>query len=291
MKPRPFSYSAPTTVAEAVSVLAELGDEAKPLAGGQSLIPMLALRLATFDHLVDIGRIEALTRITLTPAGATVGATARQRQLERDGALAAAVPLLALAAPLIGHFQVRNRGTIGGSLAHADPASELPAVAVALGARFEIEGPGGARRTLEAADFFAGTWTTALRADELLAAVHFPAAPARAGDAIVEMARREGDFAIAGAAAHVELDGAGRVSRLGLGLFGVGPAPVAARDACAAARGHAAGELDAGAVAQAALQDVEPTDDVHATATQRRRIVAHLTEQAVRGACQRAVAG
>ena len=160
MKPGSFEYHAPRTVEEAVGLLGELGDEAKVIAGGQSLVPMLALRLAVFGHLVDVGRIEEMRDVSRRNGTLVVGGGTREVVLEHDGVVAEAVPLLAEATPFIGHFQIRNRGTVGGSLAHADPASEYPAVAVALGARFEIMG-GGATRVVDADDFFTSTWTTA----------------------------------------------------------------------------------------------------------------------------------
>jgi len=200
-----------------------------------------------------------------------VRAGTRQRVMERAPEVAAAVPLLAEATPLIGHFQIRNRGTVGGSLAHADPASEYPAVAVALGAELELAGPNGARRRLAADDFFVGTWTTAAEPDELLIAAHFPVWPARSGFAVEEVARRHGDFALAGVACAVT-DG-----RAGIALFGVGSTPVRARAAEAAlVAGAAPGE-----VADAAVADLDPPADVHASASTRTRIARHLVERAV----------
>ncbi len=198
MKPAPFEYHAPETVDDVLGLLAEHGDEAKVLAGGQSLVPMLALRLTRFEHLVDLNRVPELAGFARDNGTLVVRAGTRQRVMERAPEIAAAVPLLAQATPLIGHFQIRNRGTVGGSLAHADPASEYPAVAVALGAELELAGPGGARRRVAADDFFVGTWTTAAEPDELLVAARFPVWPGSSGFAIEEVARRHGDFALAG---------------------------------------------------------------------------------------------
>ena len=295
MKPAPFAYHRPTTVDEVIGLLAEHGDEAKPLAGGQSLVPMLALRLARFEHLVDLNHVAGLAGVSRSNGDLVVGAMTRQAALERDLEVAAAVPLVARATPFIGHFQIRNRGTAGGSLAHADPASEYPAVAVALDATFEIAGPKG-NRTVDAATFFEGTWRTCLEADELLRAVRFPVATPHSGFAIQEMARREGDFALAGVAAAVSLGGDGTVSRVGLGLFGVGPTPVRARAAEVAATGQAAGALlaDAGALAElgrVAADPLDPPDDVHASGTYRRRVAAHLVTRAVRAALEEATHG
>src|SRR6478752_6912119 len=203
MKPAPFAYHAPTTVADVVSALDTLGDEAKVLAGGQSLVPMLNLRLARFEHLVDIARV---------------------------------VPLLAEATPFIGHFQIRNRGTIGGSLAHADPAAEYPAVAVALDATFRVASAGGTR-AVAAGDFFTGVWSTALEADELLTAIELPVWTGHTGFGVAEFARRHGDFAIAGAVAAVELDGE-RVARAAIAVFGVAGVPLRLGNVEAAAVGQ-----------------------------------------------------
>ncbi len=271
MKPAPFEYHAPETIAEVCALLADHGDDAKVLAGGQSLVPMLALRLTHFEHLVDVNRVGELAGFARENGALVVRAGTRQRVMERDPQVGAAVPLLAQATPLIGHFQIRNRGTVGGSIAHADPASEYPAVAVALGAELELVGPGGRSRRVAADDFFVGTWTTAAEPDELLVAARFPVWPARSGFAIEEVARRHGDFALAGVACAVS-DG-----RAGVALFGVGSTPVRAASAEEA--------LVAGAsptdVAEAAVAGLDPPGDVHASASTRVRIARHLVERAV----------
>ncbi|MCU1462445.1 MAG: molybdopterin dehydrogenase FAD-binding protein [Acidimicrobiales bacterium] len=288
MKPAPFEYHRPDTVAEAVTVLAAHGDEAKPLAGGQSLVPMLALRLARFEHLVDVNFVDELVGIDRADGWLRIGAMTRQAAVERDAVVAADAPLLARATPLIGHFQIRNRGTIGGSLAHADPASEYPAVAVALGAEVEIAAAGGSR-TVAAADFFLGTWTTALADGELLTAVRLPVWSGRCGFAIEEMARRLGDFALAGAAVAIRLNDADDgVAAAGIGLFGVGPTPVKARRAEAAL---VAGERHPAEIGRLAMADADPTDDVHATAGYRTRVGAHLVARAVERALAEARGG
>jgi carbon-monoxide dehydrogenase medium subunit len=299
MKPAPFTYHRPATVAEALEVLATYGEEAKPLAGGQSLVPMLALRLARFEHLVDLNAVAELGGLRRDDGHLVVGAMTRQAVVEGDAEVAAAVPLLARATPLIGHFQIRNRGTAGGSLAHADPASEYPAVAVALRASFDVAGPKG-NRTVDAATFFEGTWRTCLQPDELLTAVRFPVAPAqdghRSGFAIEEMARREGDFALAGAACAVEVGGNGTIARIGIGLFGVGPTPVRADAAENEATGRAATELLAGReplneLGRLAAAPLDPPDDVHATGSYRRRVAAHLVTRALGAALEEATNG
>jgi carbon-monoxide dehydrogenase medium subunit len=206
VKPAPFSYHAPASAKEAVELLAELGDGAKVIAGGQSLIPMLALRLAVFEHLIDIRDVPGVRGISGRGAAVWVGAGTTQAAIGRSGLIAAKVPLLARATPLIGHFQIRNRGTIGGSLAHAEAAAEYPAVALTLDAVIETTSPRG-DRAIPASEFFTGIWTTALEPDELLTGVAFRVPGARAGFAIEEFSRRPGDFAVAGAAIAIELDG------------------------------------------------------------------------------------
>jgi carbon-monoxide dehydrogenase medium subunit len=288
VKPAPFEYHAPETVADVVALLAEHGDEAKPLAGGQSLVPMLALRLARFGHLVDLNRVPALRGISRDDAALTVRAMTTQATVERDPEVARAVPLLARATPLIGHFQIRNRGTVGGSLAHADPASEYPAVALALDASLEVVSNEGSTR-VPAAEFFEGTWQTSIAPDQVLVAAHFPVWEGRCGFACEEVARRAGDFALAGAVAAVQLDDAGVVRRAGVGLLGLGSTPL---------RTHAAetelvgkpppgddGFLELGVLA---MRDVDPVDDVHASAAYRRRVGAHLVARTLAQAVEEA---
>ncbi len=287
MKPAPFEYHAPATVADVTALLAEHGDECKPLAGGQSLLPMLALRLTAFAHLVDLNRVDGLSGITRANGTLTIGATTRQRALERDHQVALAVPLLARAAPLIGHFQIRNRGTVGGSLAHADPASELPAVALALDASFDVVGPNG-QRSIAARDFFTGTWTTALDADEIVTAVSFPVAAPRSGCAVDEVARRHGDFAIAGAVAQVTAADDGTIAQAAIALFGVGATPVRASAAEAALTGRAATSIDPADIGRLAVDGLRPTADIHATGPQRARIAAHVAGRALARAIEEA---
>jgi aerobic carbon-monoxide dehydrogenase medium subunit len=271
VKPAPFRYHAPESINDACSVLSEYGDEAKPLAGGQSLVPMLALRLTRFEHLVDLNRVSELAGVRHELGHVVVGACTRQRVMERDAVIARDLPLVARATPLIGHFQIRNRGTVGGSLAHADPASEYPALALALGAEFELVGSKGARRCVAADDFFVGTWTTILGPEELLSAVQFPIWGSGCGYAIEEVARRHGDFALAGVACAV---GPGRA---GLALFGVASTPVRAAPAeQLLSEGATADE-----VAEAAVRDLAPPTDVHASGATRLRIARHLVVRAV----------
>ena len=288
MKPAPFEYHAPETVADAVGVLADHGDDAKPLAGGQSLVPMLALRLARFEHLVDLNRVDELTGVARDNGSLVVGAMTRQATLERDDEVQV-VPLLRRAAPLIGHFQIRNRGTVGGSIAHADPASELPAVALALDAELEVAAWAGTR-VVPAGEFFAGTWTTVLEPTELLTAIRFPVWEGRCGFAVEEVARRHGDFALVGAACGVTLHDDGTIERAAIGLFGVGSTPLRAPAAEAAVAGRAGSAGELAEVGQLAVRDLEPPDDVHASARYRRAVGAHVVALAL-GAAVREAAG
>ena len=280
LKPAPFEYHAPDTAADAANLLAELGDGAKLLAGGQSLIPMLALRLAVFEHLVDIGRIAELSGIERRGGGLWVGAGTTEAAVETSAEVASAVPLLAKATPLIGHFQIRSRGTLGGSIAHADPAAEYPAVALALDADMEVVSPRG-RRTIAASDFFDGLWSTTMEPDEILVGVSFPIWSGRSGFAVEEFARRHGDFAIAGAAIAVELDGDDRIERCAIGLFGLGSTPerATAAEAELAGRPVTDVELEAvGRLAMAGLQSVP--SDLHGSAEYRKRVGAAMVARA-----------
>ena len=279
MKPAPFEYHAPDTVSDVVALLAEHGDEIKPLAGGQSLVPMLALRLTRFEHLVDLNRVDELEGIRRDNGTLTVGATTRQATIERSE-LAQAVPLLARAAPLIGHFQIRNRGTVGGSLAHADPAEELPAVALALDAQMEIA-TGAGRHAVPAADFFVGTWTTSLEPNELLTAVQFPVWDGRCGFVVDEVARRAGDFALAGVTTALQLDPGGTVQRAAIALFGMASTPVRAPAAETALIGSQPDPAALREAAQLAVRDLDPPEDVHASSTYRRSVGAHLVERSL----------
>jgi aerobic carbon-monoxide dehydrogenase medium subunit len=285
MKAAPFEYHAPQTLAEALALLAEFGDEAKVLAGGQSLVPILALRLSRFEHLVDLNRIPALRYVSGANGVTRVGAMTTQAAIGGSEQIRRRVPLLAEATGHIGHFQIRNRGTIGGSLSHADPAAEYPAVAVTLDAELDLASVRGTR-TVSATEFFTGPLMTVAEPDEIVTEIRF--GQHAQGSAIVEMARRHGDFALAGVVCAVELDAAGRVRSLRLGLFGVGSTPVRARGAEQAAHGMAADDLDPVAVGRAAVAEVSFVCDVHADARYRERVTAHLAGQAVARAVQEA---
>ncbi|MFI5040372.1 MAG: FAD binding domain-containing protein [Acidimicrobiales bacterium] len=286
MKPAPFDYHAPTTVDEATGLLGALGDQAKVLAGGQSLVPMLNLRLTRFEALVDVRRIASLQRMERTDGEVTLGAMVRQCDIEESPEIAGAVPLLAAATPLIGHFQIRSRGTVGGSIAHADPAAEYPAVAVALDAELEIARAGSTRR-VPAADFFVGMWTPALEADELLVASRFPIWGAGSGFAVEEVARRHGDFAIAGACVGVRVAG-GSIDKAAIALFGMGSTPLRAVTAEKTLVGIQTADVDAVEVGRLAVVDLAPPEDLHASAELRRRIGATVVARAVGRAIEEA---
>lgn len=288
MKPATFEYHAPTTASEAVALLADLGDEAKVIAGGQSLVPMLALRLAVFDHLVDLRRVTELRGITAGPDGVRIGAGTTHAEVGAAEEVRRAVPLLSRATPLIGHFQIRNRGTIGGAIAHADAAGEYPVVALTLDAEIEALSPRGPR-TIPAAEFFTGMWTTELAPDEIVTAITFPAWHGRCGFAIEEFARRSGDFAVAGAAVAVRLDADSRIDRCSIGLFGLAPTPVRARAAESELAGRPLDAVAAEEVGRSATAGLDAiSSDVHGSADYRRRVGAAMVARAWRRAVQEA---
>jgi aerobic carbon-monoxide dehydrogenase medium subunit len=282
MKLPPVDYEAPTTAAEAVDLLAEHFDEASVLAGGQSLIPLLALRLARPAVLIDINGIEELSGISVTDGWVAVGATTREYVAEESDVIAEKVPLLAAALPLIGHEAIRSRGTIGGSLAHADPAAELPAVARALDAEFVVRGPSG-MRVIPAAQWFEGYLTTSRSPDELLTQVRFPAARPGTGVSFQEVARRHGDFALVGLAASLVLSG-GVISDARLAFSGVSDVPVrafAAEDLLTGERPSA--ELFDEA-ARRATGDIDPPADLHGTSDYRKKVAAAVVRRGLRAA-------
>jgi carbon-monoxide dehydrogenase medium subunit len=280
VKPAPFDYHAPETVGDAVELLAELGDGAKILAGGQSLVPMLALRLAVFEHLVDVGRVAELQGIERRGDALWVGAATTQADIEASAEVASAVPLLTKVTPFIGHFQIRNRGTLGGSIAHADPAAEYPAAALALDATMHVTSLKGAR-SIAAREFFDGLWTTTMEPDELLVGVSFPIWHGRNGFAVEELARRHGDFAIAGATVSVELDDADRIRRCGIGLIGLGTTPERADTAEAALVGRSIADVEPPGIGSQAMDDLTSVpDDLHGSSEFRRHVGAAMVARA-----------
>ena len=286
MKPPVFEYTAVRSIDEAVAELRQHGDAGKLLAGGQSLLPILNMRLAAPERLIDLNRVAELAYARVRDGGLAVGAMTRQRTVERSALTAQHVPLLADALPWVGHFQIRNRGTVGGSLSHADPAAELPAVALCLDARLTARGPAG-ERTIAAADFFLTQLTTALAPTELLTEVWFPAAPRDSGAAWIELARRHGDYALVGVGAVVTLLG-DRIREARLALTGVGDRPVRAPEAEARLAGES---LTPGVLAEAAealRRTIDPGTDIHATAAYRRHVAGVLAGRAIRLAVARA---
>jgi carbon-monoxide dehydrogenase medium subunit len=284
MKAAAFAYHRPSVVAEAVDLLAEYGDEAKVLAGGQSLVPMLAMRLTHFENLIDISRIDELVGIDLCDGEVRIGAATPHAFVGIDDEVAESAPLLTLATPYIGHFQIRTRGTLGGAIAHADPAAEYAAVALALDARMEAMSTRGAR-DIPASDFFTGLWENSMTADEILTAVRFPVWGARSGFAMEEFARRHGDFAIAGAAVAVELDDDSRVTRCGIGLLGLGSTPLRGSDAEAALVGNPVGDISADEIGRLAIGGLDDIPaDLQGSAAYRAKVGATMVARAWRSA-------
>ena len=284
MKPPRFDYHAPASVDEALDLLARHGDGARVLAGGQSLMPMLNFRLARPAHLIDINRVPGIDGIAARAGGGLrLGARVRQRALERAALVAEDAPLVAHAMPFVGHPQIRSRGTLGGSLAHADPAAELPAVMVALDAALTLRRAGG-QRMVAAEDFFVAALTSALLPDELLTEIALPPWPARTGGSLQEVAVRRGDFALGGAVATLTLDGHGQVEAARVVCFGVAPRPLRMRGAEASLLGgapSAAAFAEAGRLASAAA---DPHEDIHASAGYRKRLAGVLTTRALAAA-------
>jgi len=279
VKPAPFEYFCPATLDEALELLAEHGGDAKPLAGGQSLIPAMNFRLATPAVLIDLNRVSGLSHITSTSDGLRIGAMSRHREVEHSSAVAANAPLLTTAMPFVAHAAIRTRGTIGGSLAHADPAAELPAVMLALDATVTLHSVSGVR-TVSARDFFVGLFTTTLEPGELLTEVTIPAAGPRNGVAFDEISRRRGDFALAGAAASVTLDAEGRCERVRVAFLSLADRPVIAEEVSRLLVGHVpTPDAVRAAAEQAAAHDIDPTSDMHASSRYRRQLAAVLTRR------------
>lgn len=288
MKAASFAYAAPASLGEALGLLAEGGDEAKVLAGGQSLVPLLALRFAQPGLLVDINRVPGLAGIRALPGGGVaIGAMTRTRTLETDPVIRDRVPLAAEAAPLVAHRAIRNRGTVGGAVAHADPAAELPAVMLALRATMIAEGPAGARE-IGADAFFAGYYTTALEPGEILTELRVPAPAPGTGTAFLEISRRHGDFAMAGAAAVVTVT-EGRCTDARIAMIGVADRPVAVGEAARTLVGRPIDGAAIAGAAGAATAPLSPTTDLHASAEYRRHLATVLVRRALALAAQRAV--
>jgi aerobic carbon-monoxide dehydrogenase medium subunit len=282
MKLPPFEYACPSTMSEAIALLASHDGEAKPLAGGQSLLPMLAFRVAAPAVLVDLRKVPELRLIGIADDGVTLGAMVRWRDILDDPQLQTAHPLLVQAVKHIAHYQIRNRGTVGGSLAHADPAAELPAIAVTCDAKIAATGKAG-ERIIEAKDFFRGPLTTALTADEIITEIRFAAWPAQRRFGFCEFARRRGDFALAGAAVFYDEDG-GKAANVHVGAMGVSDRPLRLSVVEEALNGNTINEAtiaDAEAKASAAI---DPPDDIHATGAYRKTLFGVMVERALHSA-------
>jgi len=286
MKPAPFEYHLAHSVDEVLSLLGEHGDEAKILAGGQSLIPTMNFRLAQPAVLIDINGAEGLDAIEVTSSGVRIGALVTQRAVERSQELRRVAPLLAEAIPFVAHPQIRNRGTVGGNLAHADPRSELPAVALALEASFTVKGPAG-ERTVPAADFFRGLFNTAVGEDEMLVGVDIPSDPRGSGTAFLELSRRNGDYALAGVACRLTMRG-GTIEEARLTFLSAGDRPILATESMDLLRGETPSEVLFAAATEAARDAVAPIEDVHASVPYRRHLVGVLARRALVAAAERA---
>ena len=288
MKPPIFDYVAPTSLDEALASLADYGEDAKLLAGGQSLVPLLNFRLARPRYLIDLNGIAALDYIRADDGGLVIGAMTRQRALERSPLVRARCPLVSEAMPWVGHVQIRNRGTIGGSLAHADPAAELPAIVSALDGRLVVRRAGG-ERVVTPDEFFVSYLTTSLAPAEMLVEVRLPSwTGPRTGHAFIEVSRRHGDFALVGVAALLALDEAGTCTRAAIALTGVGPAPVRSRSAEAALVGARPDPAAFEEAARRVRAAVNPPADIHASADYRRHVSGVLCHRALEAATARA---
>jgi len=284
MKPAPFEYFAPVELQEALDLLERYGDEAKILAGGQSLMPLMNLRLARPGLIIDINRLSSLDTITVTPEGGlTIGALTRQRALERSKIVQEQNPILAAAMPLIGHFQIRNRGTIGGSLVHADPAAELPAVSLLLGAEFLLRSK-SAVRVVPAAEFFLSYLTTAIRPAELLTEIRLPKWPSGEAWAVQEIARRKGDFALIGVALRAELDAEETIQKAVIVMFGVDSKPLRMERAEAILKGRRISEAFLRELSGVVAEELQPDSDIHASAAYRKEVGGVLVRRALESA-------
>jgi carbon-monoxide dehydrogenase medium subunit len=278
MKPSAFEYKSPATLSEAVSLLAASNGNAKLIAGGQSLMPMLAFRLAAPELLVDLKRIRDLNAITITEDGIALGAKVRWCDIAGDQRLMTAHPLLAEAIRHVAHYQIRNRGTVGGSMAHADPSAEMPGIALTCDARLEIIGAGG-MRVEKAADFFQGLLQTSLAPDEILTSVRLPTWPAARRWAFREFARRKGDFAMAGIALFYDLDEGHCAANVHIGAIGVADRPVRLASAETTLNGKPVNENSIAAAVAAARAEIDPPSDIHAPAAYRRSLLGTLLER------------
>jgi len=291
MKPAPFRYVAARTLEQALELKAEHGDEARFLAGGQSLVPTMNFRLTQPAMLIDINPLTQLAGVhNGAPGRLRIGALTRYRGLERDPATPRDLPLVHEALPHIAHPQIRNRGTIGGNLAHADPASEMPAIVLALGGRLRAQSVRG-ERWIAASDFFVGALTTVLDADEMLVEIELPVAAARSGSCFMEVARRRGDFAIVGVACTVRLDQDGRCAEARIGLCNAGETPVFAKDASHSLVGRTIGRSEIDEAAALVQGAIDPGGNIHASKEFQRHLAGVLTARTLAAANGRAQRG
>jgi carbon-monoxide dehydrogenase medium subunit len=283
MKLPPFDYACPATISEAVQLLASRDGDAKALAGGQSLVPMLAFRLAQPALLVDLRKLADLRGIRISDNGVTLGAMVRWREIEDDERLASAHPLLQAAISHVAHYQIRNRGTVGGSIAHADPAAEMPGIAMTCDAEIAVVGKSGAR-VIQAADFFQGALTTALTSDEIIVEIRLPAWPKSRRWGFQEFARRRGDFAMAAAAVFYDQDESGKATNAHVGVIGVADRPLRLAAVENVINGRTVDEATIAAADAATSASVDPQDDIHASAAYRRSLVGTMVERALKHA-------
>lgn len=280
MKPAQFDYHDPSTVEEALDLLAAHGEEGKVLAGGQSLVPLLNFRLAHPEHLIDINNIAELSSVRREQGELVIGATTRQSVLERSALVARNWPIVGEALSYVAHAQIRNRGTIGGSIAHADPAAELPVVLLGLGARFVVRSTQG-ERTIPVDDFFVTHLTTTMRPDELLVEIRIPAQPERTGYAFVEFARRHGDFALGGVAVVLSADASGKCVTASVTLLGAAPTPLRAQAAEESLIGSRLGSRSAEFAARRAVEGIDPTGDLHGSTAYRTGLIEVMARRAI----------
>ncbi|HEY7299421.1 MAG TPA: xanthine dehydrogenase family protein subunit M [Xanthobacteraceae bacterium] len=286
MKLPPLEYACPATLDEAVALLASHDGNAKAIAGGQSLMPMLAFRLAAPSLLVDLRKLAHLREIKVSGDGVRLGALVRWRDIEGDERLSRAQPLLKAAVTHVAHYQIRNRGTVGGSIAHADPAAEMPGIAVTCEAEITAVGKGGTR-IVRAADFFLGALTTALESDEIVTEIRLPSWPAARRWGFQEFARRRGDFAMAGAAVFYDLDGHGKVTNAHVGIIGVGDRPHRLGEVEREINGRILDEATIARAAEITSAVVDAQEDIHASAAYRRSLAGTMVERALQSAATR----
>jgi carbon-monoxide dehydrogenase medium subunit len=285
MKLPPLEYACPNSLSEAIALLAS-HDDAKAIAGGQSLVPMMAFRIATPKLLVDLRKLTELRGIKISADGVRLGALARWRDILDDEQLATAQPLLRAAVTHVAHYQIRNRGTVGGSIAHADPAAEMPGIVVTCDAEITVVGKSGQRK-IAAGDFFVGALTTTLEPDEIITEIKLPAWPTRRRWGFQEFARRRGDFAMAAAALFYDQDASGKASNAHVGIIGVGDLPLRLTEVEAAINGHAIDEAMMARAAEVTSATVNAQADIHASAPYRRSLAGTMVERALQDAAGR----